>query len=58
MEQWWNDIDRGNPKTLERNLLQCHFVHNKSHMDCPGYDPGPLLEVPINRICTQFITTK
>jgi hypothetical protein len=30
MEQWWNDIDRGKLKNLERNLSYQHFVH---HMD-------------------------
>jgi hypothetical protein len=42
MEQRWNDIDRGKPKDTEKNLFSCHFIHNKSHMDWPGRDPGPL----------------
>jgi hypothetical protein len=29
----WNDIDTAELKNSERNLSQCHFVHNKSHMD-------------------------
>jgi hypothetical protein len=33
MEHWWNEIDREKPKYLEKNLSQCHFVHQKSHMD-------------------------
>jgi hypothetical protein len=41
MEQRWNDTGRGKSKDSERNLSQSHFVHHKSHMDCPGRDPGP-----------------
>jgi hypothetical protein len=26
MEPWWNDIDRGKLKILEKNLSQYHFV--------------------------------
>jgi hypothetical protein len=22
---------------LKKSLSQCHFVHHKSHMDCPGH---------------------
>jgi hypothetical protein len=25
----------------EIHLSQCQFVHQKSHMDCPGIEPGP-----------------
>jgi hypothetical protein len=35
MEHRWNETDRGKPKYSGKNLSQCHFVHNKSHMDWP-----------------------
>jgi hypothetical protein len=41
MEHRWNEIDRGKPKYSGKNLSQYHFVHQKSHMDWPGIEPGP-----------------
>jgi hypothetical protein len=35
-DHWWNNPDGGKLKYLEKNLSQCHFVHNKSQMDWPG----------------------
>jgi hypothetical protein len=32
-EHRWNEIDRGKPKYMGKNLSQCHFVHQKSHID-------------------------
>jgi hypothetical protein len=43
IEQRWDDTDRGKLKDSEKNLSQCHFVHNKSHMDWPGREPGSLV---------------
>jgi hypothetical protein len=37
----WNDTDRGKQKYWEVILLQCHFVHRKSHIDSPGIDTKP-----------------
>jgi hypothetical protein len=31
-EPWWNDIDREKLKNSEKNLSQCHFVHQKSRL--------------------------
>jgi hypothetical protein len=39
-EPQWNDIDRENRKNSEENLSQCHSVHQKSHTDWPGHEPG------------------
>jgi len=33
VEYRWNDADRRKPKYTENNLSQCHFAHNKPHMD-------------------------
>jgi hypothetical protein len=42
MEYSWKDNEMGKPKYLEKNLLQGHFVHHKSHKDWPGTESGPL----------------
>lgn len=34
-----NDTGKENPNFLDENLSQGHFVHNKSHMECPGIEP-------------------
>jgi hypothetical protein len=37
VERYWQE----KPKNSEKNLSQCHFVHQKFHMDWPGCEPGP-----------------
>jgi hypothetical protein len=39
VEHRWSELTSGKPKCSERNLCQCHFVNNKSHMDWPGIEP-------------------
>jgi hypothetical protein len=36
----------GETEVLGENLSQCRFVHYKSHMTWPGFEPGPLLLEP------------
>jgi hypothetical protein len=34
-------IMTGEKHNRERNLSQCHFIHQKSHIDWPGIEPWP-----------------
>ena len=29
-----------NDKRKNKNLSKCHFIHQKSHMDCPAFNLG------------------
>jgi len=40
VEHWWNDIDRGTPNFLEKNLTQYQFGHHKIGTKSPGIEPG------------------
>jgi hypothetical protein len=33
----------GETEVLRENQPQCHFVHHKSHMTFPEFEPGPSL---------------
>lgn len=39
VQRWYNDAGRGGLKYWETGLSQCHFVHQKSHMDWLGIEP-------------------
>jgi len=41
MEHWWNYINKGKQKYVEKNLSHCHIVHHEPHMDCWGIEFGP-----------------
>jgi hypothetical protein len=54
MEQRWNDIDRGKPKDSEKNRSQCHFVHQKFHIDCPDSEARRLKSWTVARPTSQL----
>jgi hypothetical protein len=35
---WWNEDWQGKPNDSEKT---CRFVHHKSHMTRPGFEPRP-----------------
>jgi len=60
MEHWWNDTDAVKQNYSQRNLLQCYFVHRKSHMDWPGIVPVLYLKaqpVPRSKHSVSVIKT-
>jgi hypothetical protein len=38
MGHWWNNTDARIPNYSDKNLSQCHSVHDKSHMTNLGLD--------------------
>jgi hypothetical protein len=50
--------DRGQSKYSEKNLCQCHFVHQKSQMNWPTYKPGLQLIVTSDFCCAMARKTK
>jgi hypothetical protein len=48
--EWWNDSDRGTPKSSGGSLFQWHFAHHKSHQDSDA-NPGLRSETSVaNRL--------
>jgi len=42
MQHWWNDINMGKSKQLEKNLSPFPTVCHKSYTDWSGIEPGSL----------------
>ena len=41
MERWWNHMDGGKPKYLEKMLVPGISIGHRSHLDWTGMKPGP-----------------
>jgi hypothetical protein len=41
MEYGMNNTDKEMLKYPKKNLSKCHFIYQRSHLDCPGIQPGP-----------------
>ena len=41
MEHLWDVTERGKLRFKEKNLSQCPFLHNKSHMNWPDIENRP-----------------
>jgi hypothetical protein len=53
VEHWWNDTDRSKLTDSEKNLVQCHSVHENFHVDWPGTEhrpPGLKVKIYLNYI--------
>jgi hypothetical protein len=48
-ELWQNDTDKRKPKKSEKNQSQCHFVHDKSHMDLSRCEQRPPRTIKFKR---------
>lgn len=44
---------KGQSKYSEKNISHCHFVHQKYHVDWPGFEAAPQR---YRRLTTSFIT--
>jgi hypothetical protein len=39
----WELAGETEVRVLGEDLPQCHFIHHKSYMTSPGFEPGPSL---------------
>jgi hypothetical protein len=55
MERQRKYIHKGKPKNMKKYLSQCHFVHHKSHVACPGTNPGLRSERPATNCLSHIM---
>jgi hypothetical protein len=60
IEHCGNEDDSKNLKIWEKELSQCHFVHQKSHTDCPTNESGspPLKDENSPELCLYITLFK